>query len=425
MPDGSVPNPLALYPTPPAPAAGAMNPLQAVGLANALTGLQSNQQALAARQATGEAFRGALRDDGSIDQGALAASLRASPAAAYSLPEVAGLALNQATAQTDLDAKRNQFILDSVGATANDPNLNADKVRSLGVTLARNLRIPSAMINDWLDNLPKGKEALRAKLIQFRNMATGSANLSTPTPTGITPEGAPISAPRDVYNYRTAGGGIQGGLAPGEQGLSESAAGRAAALQATASTSPQYRADLANLKQMSRVLDIGGPTVKYEKPLAQVAQRFGLPSTLSPDQLKASEEFDKLANTIALNQGKALGGTDAARVLSVGATPSSGMSRFGREGVIDILAGNQDFIDRARDAWLESRSNGTPASLHDVFMHRFGKTYDVRTFQFAKLDRQNQQKFLDQLDAAEVPAFERSYQEAQKRGWVPPLKAAQ
>ena len=65
MPDGSVPNPLALYPTPPAPAAGAMNPLQAVGLANALTGLQSNQQALAARQATGEAFRGALRDDGS------------------------------------------------------------------------------------------------------------------------------------------------------------------------------------------------------------------------------------------------------------------------------------------------------------------------------------------------------------------------
>jgi hypothetical protein len=293
--------------------------------------------------------------------------------------------------------------------------------------LARNLRIPSAMINDWLDNLPKGKEALRAKLIQFRNMATGSANLSTPTPTGITPEGAPISAPRDVYNYRTAGGGLQGGLAPGEQGLSESAAGRAAALQGTASTSAQYHADLENLRQESAVMgNLGGPTQDVEKKLNQLSTRVaGFGVTMTPDQLRASESFDKIANQIALNQGKMLGGTDTARTMSVGATPSSGMSRYGRDGVIDMLQGNQDAVDAARDAWLEAKSNGAPAGSHDLFMHKLNKVLDPRVFQFARLDRNNQQKFISQMSPAEFAGFEKKYNAGVTRGWVPPLKAAQ
>src|SRR6202012_5008862 len=136
-------------------------------------------------------------------------------------------------------------IVDSVGAVANDPKLNADKVRDLGVTLARNLKIPGQMVNNWLDGLPNDQAGLRDRLIQMRNIATGSANASTPTPTGVNSEGAPVTAPRDVYNYQTAGGGgIPSDLAPGERGLLEGAAGRAGDLQATASTAPQYQADL-------------------------------------------------------------------------------------------------------------------------------------------------------------------------------------
>ena len=132
-----------------------MNPLQIIGAANALTQLRGNQQTLAARQATGEAFQGALNDDGSIDQAKLATALRANPAAAFSLPETTDRMLSQAGSQFNLDAARSKFVVDAVGAVADDPDLNADKVRNLGVTLARNLKIPGAQINNWLDDMPK------------------------------------------------------------------------------------------------------------------------------------------------------------------------------------------------------------------------------------------------------------------------------
>ena len=415
-----------LYPQPVASSSQnvLLSPKDAVGLAAAATQLQAIQREMGARQAIGSAYQGALNDDGTIDMGKLSSTLQASPAAAYGMQEATSRMLAQQQAQLALNAKQNQFIWDAVGSVANDPTLDRDKVRNIAVTLARNLKIPGQYVNGWLDNLPQDKAGLRNQLIQFRNLATGSAGVSTPTDTGLSPEGAPITAPRDVYSYRTAGGGIPSGLAPGESVLMGSAAERAAALQASASTSPQYRADLENLKAMSKTLDIGGPTVKYEKALGQIAQRFGLPSTLTPDQLASAEEFDKLTNSIALNQGKALGGTDAARVLSVGATPSSSMSRLGREGVIGLLQGNQDFIDRAREQWLDARAAGTPASQHDQFMHSFGKNYDVRVFQFARLNRDAQQKFIHTLSPAEIPAFEQSYQNAEAHGWVPALTRA-
>jgi hypothetical protein len=409
------------YPQPPAPGAGMLNPLQAIGLVNAVTQLRTSQADLASKQATGAAYQNALNPDGSVDQAKLSATLQGDPAAAYGMPETASRMLQQSTAQTDLDAKRNGFIVDALGATADDPKLSLDKVRSLAVTLGRNLRLPASQVNNWLDGLPKGREALRGELIKMRNLAIGSAGSSTPTDTGLTPEGAPIVSSRGGFNYATAGGGLPKGLAPGEAGVMESSAGRAAALQSTASTSPQYRADLANLKQMSQVLDIGGPTVPYEKKFAQLAQRFGLPSTLTPDQLTSVEEFDKTANAIALRQGASLGGTDASRVLSVGSTPSSSMSRLGRQGVVSMLEGSQDFIDHAREQWLEARAAGASASQHDQWMHSFGKNYDPRVFQFARMDRTAKQKFIDTLSPAEIPAFEQSFKNAAAHGWVEPL----
>jgi hypothetical protein len=402
------------------------NPLQVIGVAQGITQLQAFQRDQASRQAIGQAYQGALNPDGSVDQARLSTALQNDPNAAYGLPDTTTRMLAQTAAQTDLDAKRNQFIVDSIGATANDPKLTADKVRSLGVTLARNLRIPAPMINNWLDDMPSDQKGMRQKLIQMRNIATGSANSSVPTPTGITPEGAPVTAPRDVYNYSTAGGGIQSGLAPGEQGLSESAAGRAANLQATASTSPQYHADLDNLRTDSAVMgNLGGPTQDVEKKLNQLSTRLaGFGITMSPDQLRASESFDKIASNIALNQAKMLGGTDSTRSMSVGATPNSGMSRFGRDGVIDMLQGNQDAVDAARNAWLDARSKGASAGSHDLFMNKLNKVLDPRVFQFNRLNRDNQQKFLSQMSPADIPAFEQKYAASVARGWVQPLKPA-
>ena len=148
------------------------------------------------------------------------------------------------------------------------------------------------MINNWLDGLPSDQKGLRQKLIQMRNIATGSAGLSTPTPTGITPEGAPVTAPRDVYNYCNCRRWIAGWPGAGrDRAYAESAAGRAANLQATASTSPQYHADLENLRTDSAVMgNLGGPTQDVEKKLNQLSTRLaGFGITMSPDQLRASE----------------------------------------------------------------------------------------------------------------------------------------
>ena len=424
MASGDIPAPQYPQAQPAPPSLATMNPLQVLDLANGVQNFQNNQQTIQARQATGEAFQGALNDDGSLDMGKLATALRDNPAAAYTMPETTQKMLTQGSGQFDLDAARNKFVVDAVGATANDPNLTADKVTSLGVTLARNLKIPAPMINNWLDDMPKDQKGMRQKLIQMRNIATGSANASTPTPTGITPEGAGITAPRDVYNYSTAGGGIASGLAPGEKELSESAAGRAANLQGTASTSPQYHADLENLREDSAVMgNLGGPTQDVEKKLNQLSTRIaGFGITMTPDQLRASESFDKIASNIALNQAKMLGGTDSTRTMTVGATPNSGMSRYGRDGVIDLLQGNQDSVDAAREAWLDAKSKGASAGSHDLFMSKLNKVLDPRVFQFNRLTPENKQKFLSQMPPQDIPAFEAKYKASVARGWVPPLK---
>jgi hypothetical protein len=421
--------PAPQYPTnqsQPTQSLATMNPLQVIAAANYAQQFQNTQRTMASQQATGEAFQGALQDDGSLDMGKLSAALQNNPAAAYGMPDTAQKMLTQGSGQFDLDAARNKFVVDAVGSVANDPKLNADKVRSLGVTLARNLKIPSHMINNWLDDMPKDQAGIRSKLIQMRNIATGSANASTPTPSGLDDAGAPVTAPRDVYNYKTAGGGIPSALAPGEQGLSESAAGRAANLQATASSSPQYHADLENLRQDSAVMgNLGGPTQDVEKKLNQLSTRVaGFGITMTPDQLRASESFDKVASQIALNQAKMLGGTDSTRSMTVGATPNSGMSRYGRDGVIDMLQGNQDSVDAAREAWLDARSKGAPAGSHDLFMNKLNKVLDPRVFQFNRLTPENKQKFLSQMPPQDIPSFEAKYKASVARGWVPPLKPA-
>jgi hypothetical protein len=215
------------------------------------------------------------------------------------------------------------------------------------------------------------------------------------------------------------------GLAPGEQGLAESTSGRAARLQSTAATSPQYHADLDNLKQESKVLDnLGGPTFETEKKLNQLATRLGgFGITMTPDQLKAGESFDKIANQISLNQSQMFHGSDAGLHTVVGANPSSSMSKFGREGVIDMLQGNQDAIDITRKAWLKARANGAPASSYDLFAEQMGNQIDPRVFQFNRLSRDNQQKFLSQMGPQQVGEFEQKYKTAIGNKWVKPLKS--
>jgi hypothetical protein len=235
--------------------------------------------------------------------------------------------------------------------------------------------------------------------------------------------GAPTNVP--FSSAARVPGQMETGLAPGEQGLAEGAAERAARLQATATTSPQYHADLENLRQESKVMgSVGGPTTDTEKKVNQIASRFGFTVSMSPDQLKSVESFDKIANQISLNQSQFFHGSDAGLHTVVGANPSTSMSQFGREGIIDMLHGNQDAIDTTRKAWLAARANGAAPKDYDLFAERMGQEVDPRVFQFNRLSRENQQKFLSQMDPSDLKEFENKFKNAVSRKWVKPLKPA-
>lgn len=422
----------ALYPQPAPVQPGILNgdPSKIIGVVGALNQNALFQQQFNARRAIGSAYQKAIRPDGSIDTPTLMREIKSDPDAAFMAGEAASGALSRegqqignTTAQTELDAKRNAFIVDGLGALADDPKLSLDKVRNVAVTYARNLKIPGAVVNSWLDNLPKDPKALRDNLNQMRTLAVGSTGTATRVTGPPDASGAPQSMPMGAAIHA---GTMPTALAPGEAGLAESAAGRAAKLQASASTSQQYHADLENLKADSKILDnLGGPSFEVEKKLNQFSSRLGgFGITMTPDQLRAGESFDKIANQISLNQSQLFHGSDAGLHTVVGANPSTSMSKFGREGVIDMLHGNQDAIDVTRKAWLKARANGAKPGDYDLFAERMGQEVDPRVFQFNRLSRENQQKFLSQMDPSDLKEFEGKFKTAVENKWVKPLKAA-
>lgn len=292
---------------------------------------------------------------------------------------------------------------------------------------------------------------------QYPDLLTGTSDMLLQNPksikqsanqlltTAISPESAvsQVSAPPSASGaaqQQTLGAAIsQGahpiGQAPGQQITQEGAAAAAKQLEDTATTSPQYHADLENLKQDSGVLDnLGGPSVDVERKLNALTQRIGnFGITMSPDQMRAADSFSKIANQISLNQSASFAGTDAGRLMTVHANPSLEMSKYGRDGVIDMLQGNQDARDLTRNMWFQAKKNGAPANSYYDFTQALGNEplnpqtgakFDPRVFQFNRMNRPNQQKFLSEIGHAELPQFESNYKEAIARGWVKPLKPA-
>lgn len=440
----------ALYPQPPAQAQNILtDPSKALGLLGQVNALTLQGQQIRANQGVEDLYKGAIGPDGTPDN---ALVMSRAPATGIKSPEIVtslqaqeGQRIANTTNQFGLLAGQNKYVMDAIGTAASNPNITKDKVVDLVTRAARNSNIPSRMFNSWLNAAPNDPAKLKEFLVQTGNAAIGSAPTSGRVEGPIV-EGVPQRLSQGQANYATVGVGptdpnapiqpksvttvpVRPGygveLAPGEKTLMEGPAKRADALQSTAATSPQYHADLDNLKQDSKVLgNLAGPTIETEKKLNQFSQRLksGFGITMAPDELRAAESFDKIANQIAQNQIKVM--SDSGLATSANANPSIQMSKLGRDGVIDMLQGNQDAIDTARKEWLKARKLGAPAASHDNFMQDLTNGgLDVRVFQFNRLNRDAQQKFLQEMDAADIPSFEQKYRGAIQRGWVKPLKA--
>ena len=304
-------------------------------------------------------------------------------------------------------------------------NPGADDVHSLTAYIARSYpeiatKYPQ-LINATADSILKHPKGIRtgAALMLNTTLSPEAASSRVAAPPG--PAGEPRTQPLGSANIA---GAQPAGQAPGEADIQAQAAARGSKMQATGGLTAQYHADLENLRQLSKNIPLQGPTAEWEKKLNQVGARLGIGITMTKDQLANAEEFDKIANQVSLNQSLLFHGSDAGLHTVVAANPNIGMSQYGREGVIDMLQGNQDAIDVTRKMWLDARRKGAPAHSYDDFVDKASEVLDPRVFQFNRLSRENQQKFLAQMDAEDVAAFEKKYRDSMTRGWVKAPKKA-
>jgi hypothetical protein len=424
MPDMNGVN--SLYPQPPAAPAPAMTPFQALDAVSRFRLLQEFQS----RQAIGEEAQKSIHG-GTFDPSEFRTRVGNRPDAALAAPQAITQSLSNdrqnidnATALFDQWARQSDYTQTQLQGLANLPKPTADDVRSWAVGVSRDAHpgaLPSSVINAQVALILKDPRGIKAGLTSLQNRLRGAGGAAAQIPGPPGPSGEPTSIPAGAAAY---GGTMPIGQAPGEAEAQVASAGRGANLMATASTSPQYHADLENLRHESRVLgNIGGPTAETEKKINQLASRFGIEGNWSKEQLAAGESFDKIANQISLNQSKLFHGSDAGLNTVLGSNPSLNMSRFGRDGVIDMLQGNQDAIDVTRKMWADARAKGAPMHAHDTFINEAAKVIDPRVFQFNRLSRQNQQQYWSQMDPSDIPEFKRKYMDALQRGWVKPLKA--
>jgi hypothetical protein len=435
----------SLYPQPPQPQQGVLSdPSKLYGF---IAAAQAAKQ-FAAKQALGNAYQGALQPDGTVDLAKVATTLKNDPNAGFVLPEATSNILAQRgqmiandTASFDQYAKQSGFVQQWLASRANQPNVTAEDLNNDAATLSRNTdpkALPSSVINSVMDSIKTDPQGIRSGILNTRNRVMGAASATQPIQGPPTDAGKPTTVPLGATGYTQPGaapaipGQIVTGQAPGQAITQEGAATAARQLEDTATTSPLYHSNLENLKQDSAVLDnLGGPTIETERKLNALTQRVGgFGITMSPDQMRAADSFSKIANQISLQQSQSFAGTDAGRLMTVHANPTMEMSRYGREGVIDMLQGNQDAQDTTRNIWFQAKRNGAPSNSYYDFVQtlaneplnaKTGAKFDPRVFQFNRMDRDNQQKFLSQVGPAELPQFEANYKEAIARKWVKPL----
>lgn len=420
----------ALYPSPPQQSQGLLqgDPLRIIGAMRELQSLGLQQQqipALAQTPATELAGK----------QQSIELQRRQLPALAQTpATELAGKTIANTTAAFEQQAKAQQIISSFIaGQLGGKKDVTADDVLAAATSASRIFpqiqhTFPS-LVNNVADIVLKEKRGIPVGIATLRNMGLSPAEASTMTegpPDPVT--GQPMRIPMQESNIL---GARPTQLPPGEADALSASAQRGADLAGTAKTTAQYHSDLDNLKQLNTNIPLAGPAAEWEKKLNQTLSRFGISGTLTADQLKNAEEFAKIANQISLNQSTMFHGSDAGLHTVISANPSLEQSKYGREGVIDMLHGNQDAIDVARKEWSKFRASGDethkgPQPFHsfDNFMDSLSDRLDPRVFQFNRMSRDNQQKFLHSMDQDDLDLFINKYNTALQSKWVKPMKKA-
>lgn len=368
-------------------------------------------QEMGAKQAIGSAYSNALNGDGTVDMTKLSTGLK-DPRAAYGLPEQAtrmiqqqGGQIGNVTAQLDQNVKQNAFLVDGLGSLADDPKLSLDKVRNVAVTLARNLKLPGSMLNGWVDSLPKDPAKLRESLIQMRNLATGSAALSTPTDIGITPQNAPVTGTRGQFNYGASGAAAPGAVpsapgvvtrpAPGAaEAQVQTGVGSGAALNEARHRGLNYQQEVFPLETAIPALEkLGktgtGPGTEEFNHVKSFLQSAGIPG-LDADKIKNFDEAKKYLTDFVNQNGNS--GTNDKLAAAFAGNPSVGISNA---AAVDV-AKSALALRRMKQAQLvEFEKSGKPDSDYAKWASQWNLSHDPRAYGFDLMTPDQRKKVIE------------------------------
>jgi hypothetical protein len=258
------------------------------------------------------------------------------------------------------------------------------------------------------------------------------------------PPPAPSSAPAWLQPpppLPTGGsaGGVGVSAAPGyvesQKATAAASTTAANALQSQISQSPNIRSLLSDMDTQLRTQGFSsgmGSTVVGS--IHQLSQRLGLtpeaPSagldTASPQA--AQEEFAKNAARLQAAQLGALGNpTDARQELSETTNPGLMLSKYGNQGIIHMLQGNQQAIEAQGDAWARAQQQGwTPDRYNEWLNNNFlatdkvtGGRFDPRAFWIANMPTlAEQQQYIKKVPEAQQAQLFANMQYAKNFGWI-------
>jgi hypothetical protein len=430
----------SLYPAPPPPVAaptnglGQMTPSGVVGLVNGINQSRLFQQEYDARKGVADAYRDSTDPStGVIDQQGLAARLARSGFGA-------GEALHQgavnAATQFDLQAKRTQYLRDSIGAIADKPNPTKADLVSLGVSIHRNVpSLPEEAIQSFIDNAPENPRELKKYLVTQRNLAVGSAGLMPGVPGTVNPRtGVAPLVSQGQANYQTAGvgeGQPAGRVTALPVGSASAMEDASKAYGAAIEGAGRYAQRVNPLRQAIPIVegmketDIG-PTSEKWNNFKSSLQSLGAGPLLGidPTKIASYNEAKKYLSQYALQASSVLGPkTNDGLASAVSANPNMTMDKLSVSQLSKAALG-MERMQQTGIREFQALVNAGKASPGDFnkFMLEFSSEQDPRGFVYDLLPAQEQKQMLEGLSPLQKSRIADSMLLAKKWGTIGDVK---
>ena len=397
-----------------------MTPAGIVGLVHGLNSIQLQNMDISGKQGVINAVRNGYDENGQPSPGLI--KDLATQGGVHAQGAI-GEATTNMKARLELGQTKNNMLLNGFSSIAAMPKPTTQNVHDLS---ARMVQIPGMQEKDTLayrnyllkDNNPAG---IRRRAMELAQQYKGIGAVE-PVQGGVTAQNQPSYVPSGQFGYGTlAPGGAVNTAPPGspesQKIRAEESEKRGAELSARADTVPQRMADLSVLEHE---LEIAGPKfgpwIASEKKLNQITNRIaGFNVSMTPEEVAATENFEKIANNIALNQAGALGITDQRVSTSMGANPNVHYSYLGNKGIIPILKGNEDAIKTKANAWNDFKANPANRDVtYTQFSRQFNQGFDPRVFQMHHMTPDQQDKFLANIPKKDQQSLARKVLEYQK-----------